>query len=194
MGAGGIPPSPWSSTRQQGSRRSELLIRNTLTGSRRGARANFQNFSLGCVRAKPPTSGVGSSLDNHPPDVRLLWSRLKISRMSGESPGGSVNWAFSLLHSFFQLTASSKLRFRVAILVGAPVRGLRLVLAFRFTTEKVPKPPIVTFWPSFREDVMPPISELKAASACFFAMPVSFAIFPTRSHLCEASSFWAEDF
>lgn len=59
--------------------------------------------------------------------------------------------------------------------------------AFFFTTEKVPKPTIVTFRFFFSEAVMPPISELKAVSAFTLVSPASFAIFATRSLLFKES-------
>ncbi len=75
------------------------------------------------------------------------------------------------------------------IFIGMPVLGFLPTRAFLLATKNVPNPTRVTFCFFFKEAVIPPIRELKAASALDFVRPVSFAIFATRSPLFKESPF-----
>ena len=73
--------------------------------------------------------------------------------------------------------------FLAGIFKGAPVCGLRPVLALRELTEKVPKPTSVTLLPFFNVDTTPSIAEFRALLAWTFEIFESFAILSINSPL-----------
>src|SRR2546422_1088644 len=73
--------------------------------------------------------------------------------------------------------------FLAGIFRGAPVWGLRPVLAFRELTEKVPKPTSVTLFPFLNVDTTPSIAELRELLAWTFEIFASFAILSINSPL-----------
>jgi hypothetical protein len=60
---------------------------------------------------------------------------------------------------------------------------------FSLSYRKSPKAYNGYFWPFFKEAVMLPVNELKAASAFALVRLASFAIFPTRSPLFKVPPF-----
>src|SRR5690606_8445767 len=70
-----------------------------------------------------------------------------------------------------------------AILIGAPVRGLRPVVAFLFAILKVPKPTMRTSFFFFRELVTAPINASTALAASALVRPEAFATSLIRSCL-----------
>src|SRR5437867_183017 len=77
--------------------------------------------------------------------------------------------------------------FLAGIFRGAPVWGLRPVLALRELTEKVPKPTSVTLLPFFSVDTTPSSAELRALLAWSFEIFASFAILSINSPLFMCS-------
>src|SRR5262245_43902034 len=73
--------------------------------------------------------------------------------------------------------------FLAGIFKGAPVCGLRPVLALRELTEKVPKPTNVTLLPFFNVDTTPSSAELRALLAWTLEIFASFAILSINSPL-----------
>lgn len=73
--------------------------------------------------------------------------------------------------------------FLALILIAAPVRGFRPILAALLDTENVPKPTRTTLSPFFNAFPTAPVNELIAAVACFFEIPTLSAIFSTNSAL-----------
>src|SRR2546430_198436 len=73
--------------------------------------------------------------------------------------------------------------FRAAILMVAPVCGLRPLRAFLCDTEKVPKPISATRSPFFKADVMLSTVVSIAVAACTLLMPLPDAIRSIRSAL-----------
>src|SRR5437867_7707482 len=84
--------------------------------------------------------------------------------------------------------------FLAGIFRGAPVWGLRPVLALRELTEKVPKPTSVTLFPLFNVDTTPSIVELRAWLASTFEIFASFAILSINSPLFMCSLLGNESY
>src|SRR5437867_7390438 len=89
--------------------------------------------------------------------------------------------------------ATTFVTFLAGIFRGAPVWGLRPVLALRELTEKVPNPTNVTLLPFFSVDTTPSSAELRALLAWTLEIFASFAILSINSPLFMCSLLEVSD-
>src|SRR5213593_4440410 len=87
---------------------------------------------------------------------------------------------------FSSAPATNFVTFLAGIFRGAPVWGLRPVLALRELTEKVPNPTKVTLLPFFSVDTTPSSAEFRALLAWTLEIFASFAILSINSPLFMA--------
>lgn len=90
--------------------------------------------------------------------------------------------------SFKALPALNTGTLRAAILISAPVCGLRPLRASRLRTSKLPKPTRETLSPLANAPLTAPITALRAFSESFLVSLVSFATFSIRSALVKINA------